>query len=565
MKKWYNIALLSVSMVALLAPCAFAVTPADVPSAADAGRIRPEKSLPKPSDAPRGPSVSPESVIPPVDAPEGAESVRFQLRSVAFTGVKSFDAKTAFQKDLAPLLNQEISLKDIYILAAQITRQYREAGYILSYAYVPDQNIENGNVTIAVAEGFISNVVVKGDDPNTRISQHYIARITAEQPLRDKTLESALLRLNDLPGYNYRAVLSKEAGQSREASTLTLIPQEKSARTSAGFDNYSSRYLGPNEVSASYIDSFLPLQQTTLLGLTSLPTDKLNYALVNHSVVVAPDITLEGSASYTQSKPAYTLTPLDIDSTSTSVSIGMNYQWIRQRNENLLLKIAAESRNVASDTSNTPLTRDHVRTLRSSLSYDTNDQWNGDNILNLTLTQGIDGLGSSKSGDLNLSRSQAKPDFTKAELSISRIQALTDNWAVQLQVAGQLASDPLYASEEFGVGGQQYGRAYDTSEIVGDKGASGAIELRYTGLRTMQPVNFEPFLYFDGGIVTNRDVGQSKRDSLTSVGGGVRFATQQGQAGILGLALPLAREVNAPNYGQGKSSPRILLQVSQNF
>lgn len=91
------------------------------------------------------------------------------------------------------------------------------------------------------------------------------------------------------------------------------------------------------------------------------------------------------------------------------------------------------------------------------------------------------------------------------------------------------------------------------------------IELRYTGLRTLQPVNVEPYIYIDSGFVTNFDAGQTGRESLTSAGGGLRFASIWGQSGMVGLAFPLSRPVAAPIYGQTASSPRILAQVAQSF
>lgn len=184
-------------------------------------------------------------------------------------------------------------------------------------------------------------------------------------------------------------------------------------------------------------------------------------------------------------------------------------------------------------------------------------------MINATLTQGLGILGASSDGARNLSRAEAQSDFTKLELSASRLQTLDDDWSALVQASGQIASGPLYASEEFGYGGQIYGRAYDSSEVVGDGGAEAAIELRYTGFRTMQPINVEPFVFYDYGFVTNEDAAQANFDSLSSAGGGVRFASIWGQAGMLAVAFPITRESNAPTYGL--DSARILFQVAHNF
>ncbi len=97
------------------------------------------------------------------------------------------------------------------------------------------------------------------------------------------------------------------------------------------------------------------------------------------------------------------------------------------------------------------------------LNYSAQDAWQGTNAFQLGLTQGIAGLGASKKGDLNLSRAQATPDFQKMTLSYTRQQGLLPDTVITGDLSGQLASVPLYSSEEFGVGGQRFGRAYDNS------------------------------------------------------------------------------------------------------
>lgn len=554
--------LLATTLLAL-APAVYAQV---LPGAAEGSRVKPDERILAPQTPRAIPLISGERMAPPVTAPAGAENIRFVLKDVQIEGNTVF-SDHELKKYYEESIGKEISLKKIYQIAAKITRHYREEGYLLSYAYIPDQEVAGGNVRIAVAEGFIGRVNVEGDDKNARITKQYIKRLTSERPLSERTLESTLLRLNDLPGTGYRAVLLRDPGAKPGQASLSLVPSAEKARASIGFDNFGSRYLGPNELTATYSDSLFPLQQTTLVALTSVPLDELNYGSIAHSIVVAPDLTVEGTASYTKSAPGYTLKILDIDSTAKTFGMGLNYQAIRQRNENLLFKLRAEFTDVESDLlGSTPLTRDTLRVARATALFDNSDGWNGSNVINFTLSQGIDGFGASQPGDLNLSRAEAEPDFTKAELSLSRLQALAENWSILAQASGQWADQPLYASEEFGVGGQNYGRAYDTSEIVGDQGVSGMVELRYTGWRTIQPVNFEPYVFYDIGIVTNEDLaGQPEHESLSSAGVGMRFATIWGQTGMAGLAFPLTREVSAPIYGQGKNSPRILLQLSHNF
>jgi hemolysin activation/secretion protein len=343
------------------------------------------------------------------------------------------------------------------------------------------------------------------------------------------------------------------------------VPDTKTGKGSISFDNFSSRYMGPNELSASYSKSLLPLQQTTVSGLSSVPANNLHYGVLDHTMMIAPDLTLELNGGITKAYPGYTLEPFNIKSTATFESMGINYQWIRQRQENIALKLMFDSHDVSSDILNTPLTRDHIRALRASATFDAYDNWQGYNTANVTLSHGINGLGSSQKGDLNLSRADASPDFTKAELSLSRLQDMTHNWSLFAAASGQIASGALYSSEQFGYGGQAFGRAYDTSDITGDQGISGSMELRYGGWGAWQPVGLQPYIFYDIGTVWNLSIGQPKRESGASAGAGWRFTTIWHQSGNLGVAWPLTRDITAPIDGSGDRGPRAILQISQEF
>lgn len=553
-----------VAYVFLCAPAAIAQVTPVVPGAADPSRVAPQPAVPSPSLAPRT-HFSTEGVVPPLNVPKNAGEIQFVARDILLSGVTQFPPE-AFSAMTTPLKNTQITLADIYALASQITLAYRKAGYLLSYAFIPDQQIANGTVMISVVEGHIADIVVDGKDPNAFITRQYCARITGEKPLRESTLESNLLRINDLPGHSYRAVLSKPQSSELDAFRLTLIPHKKAPSARLGYDNFNSRYLGPSELNAQASASLAPLQQTSLSVLNSIPFDRINYVQLTHSVAAFADVTLDATASYVHSKPEFRLEPLDIESSTSTFSAGINYQFLRQRDENLLLGFHAGSRHVTSNIfTNTLLTRDEIRTVKASLSYDVQDKWQGANIINVDFTQGIPILGSSRQGDNSLSRAQARADFSKAELTITRYQSITENFSALVQGSGQLASSELYASEEFGIGGQSFGRAYDNSEIVGDNGLVGSLELRYHGLRKLQPINLEPFMFVDSGFVTNLDAAQEGFQSLTSIGTGVRFASNHGQSGLVGVAFPLSKNPDAPLYGLENHGPRILLQFVQQF
>jgi hemolysin activation/secretion protein len=558
----YTILSLSLCLGIGLSSAAGAVVP-DIPGSADVGRIKPEQKLPA-IDQTKGGSINIPSSVPTVEIPEGAKGIKFELKAVKIEGATVF-APEQLRDIYAPYIGRTITLDVAYIMAGALTERYRNAGYFLSLAYIPPQKIGDGIITIKVVEGYVGSVVLDDKLAKQSVVQEYIARLKAKKPLKSQEMESFLLRLNDLPGYDFSGVLSALEGDEEGAVKLTLTSKEKSGSGSFNFDNNSSRFLGPNQASLSYSTSLFPLQQTSVSGLSSSPSDELKYGALSHSIALAPAITADFVGNYTKAKPGYTLKPFEIESSSTFFSGSLNYQWIRQRQENLALKFTLDSRNSATDILDTPLTRDRIRALRANATYDTIDSWQGYNIISATLSRGIDGLGSSKKGDINLSRGEATPDFTKAELSLTRLQGITQDWSLLMTAAFQHASGPLYSSEEFGYGGQGFGRAFDPSELTGDHGVAGSLEMRYGGWSDWQLVSISPYAFYDIGVVWNDDIAQVKRESGASAGFGVRAATDFGVNGNMGLAWPLTRDIATPIYGQKNTGPRILLQISKDF
>ena len=62
---------------------------------------------------------------------------------------------------------------------------------------------------------------------------------------------------------------------------------------------------------------------------------------------------------------------------------------------------------------------------------------------------------------------------------LSRDQNFYKRFWVQASAMGQLTNDRLLSSEKFSIGGSQFGRGYDFSEITGETGVAFSIEPRY--------------------------------------------------------------------------------------
>ena len=73
------------------------------------------------------------------------------------------------------------------------------------------------------------------------------------------------------------------------------------------------------------------------------------------------------------------------------------------------------------------------------------------------LSQGIEDLGSTHNHNPLASRCNGRVDFTKIELTLSRLQPLFGRFSILVAVYGQYAFTPLLVSELCGYGGRVFG------------------------------------------------------------------------------------------------------------
>jgi hemolysin activation/secretion protein len=550
--------------LALTTSAAFAF---DLPSSADGSRMGTPAPIPLVESEPLPQAETPTKIAETPKAPEGADAIRFTLKRVNILGATGKRLK-AVKALIEPYLKQEVTLEFPWEMAEKITQLYHERGYFLTRAYVPAQAIEDGVITLRVAEGFVERVDASPELKALPIVRQWMRNIKAHRPLSVQQLEEAMLELNTLPERKFRAVLnppdSAVAGEEG-ATWLTLVDEREKAKYSVRVDNHGSRYLGPYQANFQAEFGSIADHTTSVSGIVAVPTKELGSLAVRHFVPLEPRLSGDVHASYTTAYPGDRLKIQDIESHTYAFGGGITHHWQRQREGQLSSRIGFEWRSTRADILDTPLTRDELRLLRASTTYVGADRYQGLAQLSGTLTQGLPILGASDANAEYLSRGEAKPGFTKLEFSYLRLQRVEDAVQAYLTFEGQFASGPLYSSEEFGYGGANVGRAYDYSEITGDHGLRGGVELRYTGVAPVASVSVTPYTFYDIGKVWNDDRSQPPAASGSSAGVGVRFDAPSGAQANVGVALPLTRQAADPIYGGSGDSPRVLVDVTYTF
>ncbi|TAL27780.1 MAG: ShlB/FhaC/HecB family hemolysin secretion/activation protein [Alphaproteobacteria bacterium] len=333
-------------------------------------------------------------------------------------------------------------------------------------------------------------------------------------------------------------------------------------------DNAGSKYIGPYMVNGrvSILNDHLPYQQTTLSVSADAGFNELKNIDISHLVPLnANGLKFSCNAGYTRSSPGFTLEPNDVQSRSSRFGVLLSWTAVRQRAENFNLSGGLDVQNSNTDILGTPLVRDRTRSVKLQTHYDRQDRFAGTSVIEGSISHGLDMLGASEEGDADLSRAEGKPDYTKLEASAYRYQQLSPDWNAVFGATGQYSGTPLLSAQEFGFGGQAFGRAYDPSEIVGDQGCAFKTEIRYDGLIDLyEGRHVQPYLFYDIGKVWNLDPGQPAAVSAASAGAGLRYPLPYGINADLSLAKPLTRPQDAPQYGDGKAA-RFVFSVTSSL
>ena len=104
--------------------------------------------------------------------------------------------------------------------------------------------------------------------------------------------------------------------------------------------------------------------------------------------------------------------------------------------------------------------------------------------LNATLTAGLRGFGSDPT-EFDNKRFKAMENFISLRSDLSYTYDLPDGAQLFAKGQGQISDQPLVSSEQFSAGGLDTVRGYLESEVLGDNGVAGSIELRSPDLGSM--------------------------------------------------------------------------------
>ena len=376
----------------------------------------------------------------------------FKLQRVVLKGAHSIPQGT-LAAIYAPYIGRKVSQADLARIAEAITAHYKAAGYALSRAFVPPQDIEDGRVVMQVAEGHVAEVVLEGPARDWFIARDILDPITRERPVRIATLERQMLLLSDLPGIQIKDAALKELGTGSGHFRLTVTAQFARALASVDLDNRGSPQSGPwQSFNTVALNAVLRPGDTLVVNGATAANDprQLGYVGTIYEMPLGSDGARLGlRQTFSETWPSGIRRSYDFRTRTQDYAIYGAIVPLRSRATTIKLTAGAGVRAVEEVSRLGQSYEDHVTALSAGLDVQHQDSFSGTTVVSLSGRQGMSAFGATGASDLMTSRWGADSDFTKLSAVAVRYQALAGPVSLML-ASGDLQGELNALSKQGG-------------------------------------------------------------------------------------------------------------------
>ena len=550
MKLWRQLLVIGAASLAAL--------PAQAQNRVDEDRADPATIEQDARDDAQRPARPQQGISVPASRPPGAAPApAISVGAISVVGTRALPA-AAFASAIQSYVGRPLERSDLVRLAGDVAAVARARGYGLATAWIPAQDVADGVLVVEVEEGRIDAVEASG--PAADQVEQRLAGVVGDRPVRTSELERALLLAGDVPGlWVGEARLVRRAG--RNVLTVATRLQRVSGR--ATLDNWGTDTIGPVRARVGVDFNSLLLRGDQLSvggGVTPFEPGELQIVDLRYRLPVGRAGTMIGVGGYVgRTRSGGDLRDRDLGGDSSEFDLDLTHPLARTRAGSLWLNGRLALRNSELDEAGRPIRDDRLVTASAGL-YATGRPLGGRGRGRLTGVQGLDLLGATARGDPLASRRDAGGVFTKLEAWADWVRPLGSGFSLELATRAQISNRPLLSSEEIGLGGRQFLRAFDYREASGDEGAAGSAELRFDLRDLPSPARRAQFYaYLDGGRV--RDIGTGRGfEELASAGGGVRLFLRHGFEAGVEVGVPLTR-----GLFDREPDPRVSFSLSADF
>ena len=448
----------------------------------------------------------------------------FFVKKITLTGFAlpeaihgSWADKNILQDILNDYQNRSLTMQELQQLTDAVSDYARRAGFTVSQAIVPPQEINDGNLEIKVYAASYDSIAMTKNTSRVadRVLRKFITPLKSGDVITDKKLEKVLNNLNDLPGVTARGIL--QPGSKPVTTSLDVEVLRRPV-----WNNYIFADNGGSKSSGRYRYGFHteinnPGQQGDKFGITgSISNNHTKNYGINYETAIGSRGTRWGIG---YGKSTYDLGHVGFFNPEGE-SEGFSFYGLtpvyRDRSKRLTAIYGYDYRKI----------QDNIRYdgIFSVFNSETNKRAN---VLHagLAASEYLPNRFTSANiiywyGDIDTKEFDAYYDgaYHKLTADFNHVRYWSD-WNLRVEAHGQLANRDLDGSERFYLGGLNGVRAYPASETSGDYGYTATMELRH---RT-DVEGLEVAAFIDVGEVKRFKSGSDHRN-LAGWGLGLRYS-----------------------------------------
>lgn len=517
---------------------------------------------------------------PPISAEdaakEGVASTPEPVRTLDILEYRIEGVDLLNQEDMEaavyPFLGPDKTADDVESARAALEKAYADRGFQTVAVSIPPQQVTEGVVTLAVTEGRVGRLRVKGSRYYDIEAIKAAAPSLAEGSVPDfNAVSEDIVALNQQP--DRRVTPSLRAGAAPGTVDVDLTVEDTfPLHGSLELNNRYSQDTSKLRLNGNLrYDNLWQLGHSLNLGYQVAPESSKDSEVYSASYLARiPGLPGMSFLGYwvNQDSDVSTLGSMNVIGKGSivggraivalpgeegffhSLSAGLDRKRFQER-----VKLGGE------DAYTTPITY-----------YPVTASWSGTWMGEGSETQANAGVtfnfrpSSSDWQEFDGKRYKSTGGFIYFRGDVAHTEDLAYGAQAWAKAQFQLSNDPLISSEQFSAGGLDTVRGYLESEVLGDNAALGSVELRSPSLtqgRGGSVINEWRFHAFaDGGHLSIKEALSEQKDSfnLWSVGVGTRFRLLDYFNGSLDLGVPMITQGDTE-----KGHPRVHFRVWGEF
>ncbi|WP_086929469.1 ShlB/FhaC/HecB family hemolysin secretion/activation protein [Agarilytica rhodophyticola] len=240
-----------------------------------------------------------------------------------------------------------VTLGMIESISDVISNFYRERGFILAKAFIPEQKVRDGVVNLTLLLGELGEVKAENNKRYKARTLEGVFDDVLYKPVTTEVIEEGLYLLNDLPGLSVQGYF--EPGQQVGDTRLHLnVQAEKMFSGNIRLDNHGSTSTGENRAYADFFISnpFGWADQIQIGVLNSFDPGDTTYGLFNYdSYILGPRWRISAGISSNDFISTSIISGSILESTGESLvrDISLGYFFKRNRKTNLSIDVSYSS------------------------------------------------------------------------------------------------------------------------------------------------------------------------------------------------------------------------------